>query len=203
MGAGNDGKENDGKGKGVTEKLAKQGLMFFLISTGVTVVQFLILKFLPELLGPELAAKEAMWPPGGVRLTVLGTPVRWCLVGAEVLRDSAGNPVTGGGLGAAIAAWAAPFAAQLINFPLQRTFTFHSSGNVARQAGGYFAAWVLISLVSGGITNLIKPVLLARFGFTVFSAVQTVLIGGVSMVVMFFVLRIIFNDKERSSGCRG
>ena len=168
---------------------------FFVFSMGVTIIQFLILLFLPGMLGENLAAKEAMWPRG-VEFDLLGSHVKWCLVGAEVLYDSAGKVIIGGGLGAAIANWVAPFIAQCINFPLQRNITFKSHGNVAFQIVWYFIAWVLISLITGGLTNLFKPVIVDHLGTGVFSLIQTVIIGGVSMVVMFFVFMIIFPEGE-------
>lgn len=168
---------------------------FFVFSMGVTIIQFLILLFLSGLLGEGLAAREAMWPKG-VEFDLLGSHVKWCLVGAEVLYDTAGKVMIGGGLGAAIANWVAPFIAQCINFPLQRNITFKSHGNVAFQIFWYFIAWVLISLITGGLTNLFKPVIVDHLGTGVFSLIQTVIIGGVSMVVMFFVFMIIFPEGE-------
>ncbi len=168
---------------------------FFVFSMGVTIIQFLILLFLPGLLGEKLAATEAMWPKG-VEFDLLGSHVKWCLVGAEVLYDAAGKVMIGGGLGAAIANWVAPFIAQCINFPLQRNITFKSHGNVAFQIFWYFIAWVLISLITGGLTNLFKPVIVDHLGTGVFSLIQTVIIGGVSMVIMFFVFMIIFPEGE-------
>ena len=168
---------------------------FFVFSMGVTIIQFIILQFLPKMLGMDLASREAMWPRG-VEFDLLGSHVKWCLVGAEVLYDSAGKVIIGGGLGAAIANWVAPFIAQCINFPLQRNITFKSHGNVAFQIFWYFIAWVLISLITGGLTNLFKPVIVDHLGTGVFSLIQTVIIGGVSMVVMFFVFMIIFPEGE-------
>ena len=176
-------------------KLVYKVFYFIVFSMGVTIIQFLILLFLPGLLGKDLAAREAMWPTG-VEFDLLGSHVKWCLIGAEVLRDSAGNVIIGGGLGAAIANWVAPFIAQCINFPLQRNITFKSHGNVAFQIFWYFVAWVLISLITGGLTNLFKPVIVDHLGTGVFSLIQTVIIGGVSMVVMFFVFMIIFPEGE-------
>ena len=168
---------------------------FFVFSMGVTIIQFIILQFLPKMLGMDLVSREAMWPRG-VEFDLLGSHVKWCLVGAEVLYDSAGKVLIGGGLGAAIANWVAPFIAQCINFPLQRNITFKSHGNVAFQIFWYFIAWVLISLITGGLTNLFKPVIIDNFKPWVFSLIQTVIIGGVSMVVMFFVFMIIFPEGE-------
>ena len=178
------------------KKLLRQLMFFLVFSVSVTLLQFLILRFLPGLLGEEMAAEEAMWPDPPLEFDFLGSHVRWCLLGCEVMRDASGRAVIGGGLGAAIAGWAAPFAAQCVNFPLQRNITFKSHGDIRYQIFWYFIAWVLISLVSGGVSNLIKPVVTDRFGLGAFSLVQTFLIGTVSMVVMFFVFRIIFPEGK-------
>ena len=176
-------------------KLVYQLFYFCVFSMSVTVVQFLILLILPGALGIGMAGREAMWP-SGIHLTLFGVDINWCLVGAEVLRDSTGAVIIGGGLGAAIANWAAPFVAQCINFPLQRNITFRSKGNVYYQLFWYFFAWVLISLATGGLTNLVKPVIIQYAGMTVYTIFQTVAIGGVSMVIMFFVFKIIFPEGE-------
>lgn len=184
----------EAKSPGAAKRIYKI-FYFCVFSISVTVIQFLILMFLPNLLGLKLAGIEAMWPKG-VEFDLLGSHVRWCLLGAEVLYDNAGKVMIGGGLGAAIANWVAPFIAQCINFPLQRNITFKSHGNVVVQIIWYFIAWVLISLITGGLTNLFKPVIVDNLGLGVFSLIQTVLIGGVSMVVMFFVFMIIFPEGE-------
>ena len=67
---------------------------FFVFSMGVTIIQFIILLFLPKMLGMDLASREAMWPRG-VEFDLLGSHVKWCLVGAEVLYDSAGKVLIG------------------------------------------------------------------------------------------------------------
>ena len=71
--------------------------MFFLVfSVSVTLLQFLILRFLPGLLGEEMAAEEAMWPDPPLEFDFLGSHVRWCLLGCEVMRDASGRAVIGG-----------------------------------------------------------------------------------------------------------
>ena len=168
---------------------------FYAFSLFVTIIQFLILLYLPGILGIEMASKEVMWPEG-IEFDLLGSHIRWCLIGAEVLRDEAGNVIIGGGLGATIANWVAPFIAQCINFPLQRNITFKSNGNVAFQIFWYFLAWIVISLIAGGLTNAFKPVIVDNFGLGIYSLVQTIVIGGVSMCIMFFVFMIIFKEEK-------
>ena len=186
------------EGKSGISKLARQIFYFVVFSMGVTLAQFLILLFLPAMLGVGLAGREFMWPQG-IEFDLLGSHVRWCLIGAEVLYDADGKVMIGGGLGAAIANWVAPFISQCINFPLQRNITFKSHGNVAWQIAWYFIAWMLISLITGGITNAFKPVVADCLGTAAFSLMQTVIIGGVSMVVMFFVFRIIFPEGQKQA----
>ena len=64
---------------------------------------------------------------------------------------------------------------------LQRNITFKSHGNVGYQAMWYFIAWIVIFLS------------------------VTIITGGVSMVIFFFVLKIIFPEgekKEAIPSCR-
>ena len=55
---------------------------------------------------------------------------------------------------------------------LQRNITFKSHGNVGYQAMWYFIAWIVIFLS------------------------VTIITGGVSMVIFFFVFKIIFPEGE-------
>ena len=86
--------------------------------------------------------------------------------------------------------------AQCINFPLQRNITFKSHGNVAYQAMWYFIAWIVISLICNGFNNLWMPVAAAYVAPAVYNILVTFITGGVSMVIFFFVFKIIFPEGE-------
>ena len=178
------------------QKLAKwlyQIFYFFVFSMGVTVIQYLFFTFMPGLLGKELAGTEFMWPQ--IELEIFGVPFTWSLLGYNVLYEG-GQVVIGGGLGYFISYEVGSFVAQCINFPLQRNITFKSHGNAAYQAMWYFIAWIVISLICNGFNNLWMPIAAAYVAPEVYNILVTIITGVVSMVIFFFVFKIIFPEGE-------
>ena len=178
-------------------KLAKwlyQIFYFFVFSMGVTIIQYLFFTFMPALLGEGLAGTEFMWPQ--VHMDIFGVEFTWSLLGYNVLYDDAGAVLIGGGLGYFISYEVGSFVAQCINFPLQRNITFKSHGNVAYQAMWYFIAWIVISLVCNAFNNLWMPIAAAYVSPAVYNILVTIITGGVSMVIFFFVFKIIFPEGE-------
>lgn len=88
--------------------------------------------------------------------------------------------------------------AQCINFPLQRNITFKSKGNPAYQAMWYFIAWVIISLICNGFNNLWMPIAAVYVAPAIYNLLVTFITGGVSMVIFFFVFKVIFPEGEAS-----
>lgn len=162
---------------------------FVIFSMGVTVFQYLVFTFLPGILGIGLAGTEFMWPK--VSMNLFGVKFTWSLLGYNVLRDATGNILIGGGLGYFISYELGSFLAQCINFPLQRNITFKSHGNPVYQAIWYFIAWVVISLICNGFNNLWMPVASAYVAPAVYNMLVTIITGGVSMVIFFFVFKTI------------
>ena len=157
-------------------KWVYQIFYFFVFSMGVTIVQYLFFTFMPEILGKELAGTEFMWPQKELHL--FGVDFTWSLLGYNVLYD-------------------ASVIAQCINFPLQRNITFKSHGNPFYQAMWYFIAWVLISLVCNGFNNLWMPIASVYVAPAVYNILVTFITGGVSMIIFFFVFKIIFPEGEQ------
>ncbi len=175
-------------------KLAKwlsQIFYFFVFSMGVTIIQYLFFTFMPGLLGKELAGTEFMWPQ--IELEIFGVPFTWSLLGYNVLYEG-GQVAIGGGLGYFISYEIGSFVAQCINFPLQRNITFKSHGNVAYQAMWYFIAWIVISLICNGFNNLWMPIAAVYVAPAVYNILVTIITGGVSMVIFFFIFKIIFPE---------
>ena len=104
----------------------------------------------------------------------------------------------GGGLGNFIAFEIAVFTAQCINFPLQRNITFKSDGNPFIQAIWYFIGWVLISILVNAVWGFIGPVFshLITDEKAITDLLKTFITGGLSMVVFFFIFKIIFPEKK-------
>lgn len=176
-------------------KLSKwlyQIFYFFVFSMMVTVFQYLVFTFMPGLLGEELAGTEFMWPQ--IPMRIFGVEFTWSLLGYNVLSDAAGAVVIGGGLGYFISYEVGSFLAQCINFPLQRNITFRSRGNVWYQAMWYFLAWIVISLICNGFNNLWMPIASEYVAPAVYNLLVTFITGGVSMVIFFFVFKIIFPE---------
>ena len=175
-------------------KLLYQIFYFWVFSMGVTVFQYLAFTFLPYLFGERLAGISFMWP--ALPLHIAGFSYKWNILGYEVARNAAGEVIIGGGLGYFISYELGALLAQCINFPLQRNITFKSKGNVAWQILWYFIAWVLISLLCNGINGLWLPIAQSFFTPAVYNLLVTFITGGVSMVIYFFVFKIIFPEGE-------
>lgn len=175
-------------------KLIYQIFYFIIFSEGVTIFQYLVFTFMPQLLGTGLAGTEFMWPQ--VPMNLFGVEFTWSILGYNVLRDATGAVVIGGGLGYFISYEVGSFLAQCINFPLQRNITFKSKGNPAYQAMWYFIAWIIISFICNGVNNLWMPIAAAYVAPAVYNILVTFITGGVSMIIFFFVFKIIFPEGE-------
>ena len=181
----------------VAAKWLYQVGFFVIFSNGVTIFQYLVFTFMPKLLGYELAGMSFMWPKVPVHL--FGVDFTWCIFGAEVIYDKAGQVMIGGGLGYFISYEVGTFLAQCINFPLQRNITFKSHGNPWYQAMWYFIAWVVLSIACNAVNNLWMPIAAVYFAPAVYNILVTVITGGISMVVFFFVFKIIFPEGEKKN----
>lgn len=176
-------------------KLLYQFIYFYIFSMSVTIFQYLMFTFLPYVMGIKLAGTEFMWPQIPIRFG--GFSYKWNILGYEVARNAAGEVVIGGGLGYFLSYEIGSFLAQCVNFPLQRNITFKSHGPVAYQAMWYFIAWVLISLFCNAINGLWLPIAQAFFAPAVYNILVTFVTGGVSMVIYFFVFKIIFPEGKQ------
>ena len=178
-------------------KLLYEFFMFWVFSMMVTIFQYLVMTFLPYAFGIELAGKEFLWP--GLTVELPGyQPFKWSVLGYDI-QTADGVVKIGGGLGYFIAYELATFFAQVINFPLQRNITYKSKGNPYFQAMWFFIAWVLISLLCNAITSFWIGWAYQVFDTALYSILTTVITGGVSMVVFFFVNKIIFPDLQKES----
>lgn len=178
-------------------KWVYQLFYFFAFSMGVTVVQYLIFTFMPSILGIGLAGTD--WKLFPVQMNLFGVSFEWSLLGYNILYDAAGAVMIGGGLGYFISYEVGSFVAQCINFPLQRNITFKSKGNIGYQAMWYFIAWAVISVICNGFNNLWMPIAAARVAPAVYNILVTMITGGVSMVIFFFVFKIIFPEGEKKA----
>lgn len=178
-------------------KIAKwiyQFFCFYVFSLGVTIFQYLVFTFMPYLLGKELAGTEFMWPQ--IPVHIAGYEYTWNILGYEVAKNTDGEIIIGGGLGYFISYETGAFLAQCINFPLQRNITFKSHGKISYQIMWYFIAWVLISLFCNAINGLWLSIAQLYFSPAVYNMLVTFITGGVSMIIYFFVYKIIFPEGK-------
>lgn len=173
-------------------KWIREGGLFVIVCNLVTVLKYFILQFLPYAF-QNLAGVEFGWP--GVPVTLFGVDFDWNIFGYAV-KYEAGEVAVGGGLGYFCAYMIAMTIGEVINFPIQKNFVFRSKGNLGRQIAWYVAAFIVINC----IVNSINCVWVAVAGLFVpdwlYNIGTTVLQGGISMVVFFFVNKIIFPESE-------
>ena len=102
----------------------------------------------------------------------------------------------GGGLGYFLSMLTGSFLAQCINFPLQRNITFKSHGNPAWQAMWYFIAWIIITPIVNSLNCVWVGVMQGVVPDWLYNIGSTFIMGGISMIVFFFVFKIIFPEGE-------
>ena len=162
----------------------REGGLFVIVCNLVTVFKYLMLQFLPYAFA-GLGDTSFGWT--GIPLTLFGETFQWNILGY----DSAH-----GGLPYFCAYMVAMVIGECINFPIQRSFVFRSKGNLAKQIAWYVVAFCIITC----IVNSINCIWVAVAGLLVpdfiYNIGTTVLNGGISMVIFFFVNKIIFPEGE-------
>lgn len=167
-------------------KLGMQFVKFYLFSMLVTLLQYLLLTFLPS---------------------VFYNNTNWCDIPCQLIHLKAwivdtyvfNYPVTGdatGGMGYFAAFALTLFLAQCVNFPMQRNITFKSHGNVYYQIMWYVIAWVIITIVCSFLMSIYVPFCKQFFSPAVYNVLITVINGGVQMVIYFPIYKIIFPEGE-------
>lgn len=168
--------------------------IFFLIvfSEGVTIWQFIVMTFLPYAFTGLFPAESVGFPKivldfasnNGAEFVIFGDTNGW---------------------GYFIAFEIAVFTAQCINFPLQRNITYRSHGNPWVQALWYFIGWVLVSVFTNAVWGFCNC-FFTHWGWylegaeglaTIAGLIKTVLTGGVSIAIFFFIFLIIFPDNNK------
>lgn len=170
---------------------------FIVFSEGVTIYQYLILVFLPMAFGLGLAGTPFMWPQLVIGSytdpsTQVVETLYWNILGYDIVKNKAGEVIIGGGLGYFLAFEIATFTSQIINFPLQRNITFKSHGNIPWQIMWYFIGWVAISLLCNMVNGLWIPFASHYLPSGIYNLLVMFVTGGISMVVFFFIFKIIF-----------
>ena len=170
-------------------KFLYQFIKFYLFSLLVTLLQYLMLTFLPEFIFSATNWMDKSFQFIHINFWIVDTYVF-------------DYPVTGdstGGLGYFIAFAITLFIAQCVNFPLQRNITFKSKGNIAYQIMWYFVAWVLITFTCSLLISIYVPILKKYVAAALYNIVITVVNGGVQMVIYFPIYKIIFPEGSKST----
>lgn len=158
--------------------------MFVIVSNLITVVKYIMLQFLPAAFA-SLPVKDFGWP--GISVTLFGETFQWNILGYDAAH---------GGLPYFCAYMTAMILGECINFPVQRNVVFRSKENIWYQGMWYFIAFCMITC----IVNSINCVWVAIAGMFVpdfiYNIGTTVLNGGVSMVIFFFVNKMIFPEAK-------
>lgn len=162
--------------------------MFYAFSLFVTVLQYVMLTFLPG---------------------IIYRSTDWGAIPAQFIHLQLGPvdtyvfnyPVTGdetGGLSYFVAFAITLFIAQVVNFPMQRNITFKSKGNLWYQMLWYVIAFVVITIVCSFLMGLYVPWCKQYFPPAIYNILITVINGGVQMVIYFPIYKIIFPSGPRA-----
>lgn len=165
-------------------KWIREGGLFVIFSNVVTVIKYLMLQFLPSVFS-GLPMVDFGWP--GIPITLFGETFKWNIIGYDVEH---------GGLPYFCAYLTAMFLGECINFPIQRNVVFRSKGNVAYQIMWYFIAFLAVTCIVNSINCIWVAVAGKYVPDFLYNIGTTVLNGGVSMVIFFFVNKIIFPEGE-------
>lgn len=164
----------------------REGGLFLIVSTLITIFKYLILTFLP-LAFAFMGDRDFGFP--GIDVTLFGIDFKWYIIGYGKEQ---------GGLGYFTAYMIAMVIGEVINFFMQRKYVFRSNGNILYQGGWYLLAFALVTCVVNSI-NCVWAAVAGHFvGPWLYNIGTTMLNGTISMVVFFIVNKIVFNDKKEA-----
>ena len=165
-------------------KWVREGGLFVIVSNLITLFKYLLLQFLPKAFA-SLPVVDFGWP--GIDITLFGETFKWNILGYDAAH---------GGLPYFCAYMVAMVIGECINFPIQRNFVFRSKGNLTKQIGWYLLAFCVITCIVNSINCIWVAVASLLVPDFIYNIGTTVLNGGISMVIFFFVNKIIFPEGE-------
>ena len=166
----------------------REGGLFVLVSNLVKILRSLLMTFLTPAFASFIGTETWGWP--NVPLTIFGQTFNFQIVGYDAIV---------GGLAYTVAFYSASLVCEIVNFFMQRKFTFRSHGNIAFQGSIYFVAWCVVTVIVNAINSIWTGVAVAFLPDVVYNLLTTFIQGGVSMVVFFFVNKIIFTDAPKKT----
>lgn len=165
-------------------KWIREGGLFVIVSNLITVFKYCLLQFLPAAF-KGLPLVDFGWP--GIPVTLFGETFQWNILGYDA--DHGGLPYF-------CAYMIAMFVGECINFPIQRSLVFRSKGNIWYQGMWYLIAFCIITCIVNSINCIWVAVAGMFVPDFVYNVGTTVLNGGISMVIFFFVNKVIFPEGE-------
>lgn len=162
----------------------REGGLFVIVSNLITLFKYLILQFLPNALS-FLGDTSFGWP--GLPVTFLGESFEWNIIGYDQKH---------GGFSYFCAYMIAMVIGEIVNFIIQRNYVFRSNGKLAFQAAWYVAAFAVVTCIVNSINCIWIAVAGAYVSSFIYNIGTTVLNGGVSMVIFFFVNKMIFPSRK-------
>ena len=165
-------------------KWVREGGLFVIVSNAITIFKYLLLTFLPAAFA-GLGDTTFGWP--GIPLTLFGETFQWNILGYDQAH---------GGLAYFAAYMVAMVIGEVINFPIQKIVVFRNHDKPGKQIAWYFLAFCVITCVVNSINCIWVAVAGLLVPAWVYNIGTTVLNGGISMIVFFFVNKIIFPETK-------
>lgn len=183
-----------------------QFIVFFVLSIGVTLLQFILMPVLKSLLGTtELVNTDfQVWQAG-----------RNFDGSAYYVFDYAKGAIAsggGGGLAYFLAVEVTLLIAQIINFFAQRNITFKAGGNPWKAAMWYFIAYAVISVSAAALQGVYKAPIYnllintwgwGKTGETIADVVTMMIYSFISFIVFFPIFKVIFKNRKRKAKANG
>ena len=166
-------------------KWVREGGLFVIVSNLITVFKYLLLTFLPKAFA-GLGDTSFGWP--GIPLPPFNETFQWNILGYDQAH---------GGLAYFAAYMVAMVIGEVINFPIQKIFVFRNHDKAGKQIAWYVFAFCIITCVVNSINCIWVAVAGLLVPAWVYNIGTTVLNGGISMVVFFFVNKIIFPETKK------
>lgn len=182
-------------------KTTSQFLVFFLLSNGVTVLQFVLMPLF-KMFFSTTSLVDTNFQVGNIGTNFDGSPYYIFNYAAGAL------PAGGGGLAYFLAVQITLLIAQVINFFLQRKVTFKSKSNLGKAAFWYVIAYIIITIGAAALQGLYKAPIynlfintwnLGGFGETVADILTMLINSTISFWVFFPIFKVIFKDKPEDA----
>lgn len=165
----------------------REGGLFVLVSNFVTILRALLMTFLTPAFIGLVGDKAWGWP--AIDITLFDISFTFNIVGYE-------QKV--GGIAYFYAFIIGSLVCEIINFLMQRKFTFRSHGNIAYQGSIYFLAWCVVTVIVNSVNSIWAGVASEFLPGLIYNLGTTFLQGGISMIIFFFVNKIIFTDAPKA-----